>query len=169
MGGGTHRPSLAKHSHQNQRCPGTDRGKVVERRQKLGLRPSTSSPWERVPLGAESHHFPAVRAEEDKAPPHTEWSPRLAHVDLGKLSLAVGADRHEIVAPHCSTRLLHRLSTHSYLLVANSFTVLIISPARSVCSSYPANPEQRVLLDDHRDLEAYFGKWRHKAPRSARA
>lgn len=83
---------------------------------RLECTPSMSSPRERIPLGTESHHLPALWAEEDETPPNSERSFGLAQVDLGKLGLAVRADRHEIVAPHCSTRLRHRLRTHSDLL-----------------------------------------------------
>lgn len=73
-------------------------------------------PRERIPLGTESHDLPAVRAEENESPAYPERSARLACIDLRNLSFAVRANRHQIFTSHDSTRHLHGLSAHFYLL-----------------------------------------------------
>ena len=82
----------------------------------------SGSAGERVPLGTESHHLPAVWAEEDESPADPERALRLAHVDLGDLFFAVGADGYEVFSPHYGTRRRCCLCTHHGLRITHLHT-----------------------------------------------
>ena len=101
-----------------------------------------SSPRERVPLCSEPHDLSAVGTEEDESATDPKKSLGLASVDLGKLSAAMWAERHEVLSPHDSAR-RGCLGTHRFLQVGRFSTS---SSRRGVQWSRAFRPDSSVHM-----------------------